>query len=448
MNLKKIGLFLFMFVFLFSSCNFIYADLLQDAQNDRGRLESELAQLEKEIAEKQKDLDGQKGQSASIGRDISILTTKIGQAKLDIKAKDLTIKKLGGEIDKKNLTITELTEKIETEKETLAQLIRKNREIDDMPVIALLLSSDSISDMYGDVETFSSIKKAIKNSVDEIKNVRGVEEAEKKSLEEKKKKETDVKVELETSKRQVEKNEVEKKQLLSVSKNKEKEYQKILSERQAKAAQIRAALFSLRDAKAIPFGDALKYAEIAQKSTGVRPAFVLAILTQESALGANVGSCYITDPLTGAGVGVNTGKVFQKVMSPTRDVGPFIEITKSLGRDPYKTRVSCPLSIGWGGAMGPSQFIPSTWNGVKNSVANIIGVGYVDPWNPEHAVIASSYFLSQLGANKGGYSAEFEAAARYYAGGSWKTLGKGYATSVLKHATNIQENMVDLLKDL
>ena len=164
---KIYGLFLFIvFYIFFNFGNFAYADLLQDAQVDRGRLESELAQLEKEIAQKQKELDGQKGQSASIGRDITILTTKISQAKLDIKSKDLTIKKLGGEIDKKNLTITELTEKIETEKETLAQLIRKNREIDDMPIIALVLSSDSISDMYGDVETFSSIKKAIKNTVD------------------------------------------------------------------------------------------------------------------------------------------------------------------------------------------------------------------------------------------------------------------------------------------
>jgi large subunit ribosomal protein L31 len=45
---------------------------------------------------------------------------------------------------------------------------------------------------------------------------------------------------------------------------------------------------------------------------------VLAILTQESNLGQNVGQCYLRDNSTGAGVGKNTGTVFQKVMSPTR----------------------------------------------------------------------------------------------------------------------------------
>ena len=41
--------------------------------------------------------------------------------------------------------------------------------------------------------------------------------------------------------------------------------------------------------------------------TTIDPAFLLAIITQESKLGANVGQCYLSDPDTGAGVGKNTG---------------------------------------------------------------------------------------------------------------------------------------------
>ena len=73
--------------------------LLENAQADKARLESELAKLEQEIAAKQKELDGQKGKSVSISRDISILTAQIQKSKLDIKAKNLVIQKLGGEIN-------------------------------------------------------------------------------------------------------------------------------------------------------------------------------------------------------------------------------------------------------------------------------------------------------------------------------------------------------------
>ena len=161
---------------------------LQNAQADRAKLEAELVRLEKEIAQKQKELDGQKGQSVSLSRDITVLTTQINKSKLDIKSKDLTIKKLGGEIVEKNKAIQSLTEKIELEKQSLAQLIRKDRELDDMSTMALLLSKKSLSEAYGDVQNFSSIKNAVKQSVDKIRGVRTETQSAKKSLEEKKNK--------------------------------------------------------------------------------------------------------------------------------------------------------------------------------------------------------------------------------------------------------------------
>ena len=48
--------------------------------------------------------------------------------------------------------------------------------------------------------------------------------------------------------------------------------------------------------------------------------------------------------------------------------------------------------------------------------------------------MATALYLADLGAGVGGYSAEREAAGRYYAGGGWETRGLGYASSVLGHA--------------
>ena len=96
-------IFIFTFSFFGHSITVIEAadQALQNAQADKARLESELSSLEQEIAQKQQELASQKGQSVSLSRDIAILTTQIKKSKLDIQAKNLIIKKLGGEIVQK-----------------------------------------------------------------------------------------------------------------------------------------------------------------------------------------------------------------------------------------------------------------------------------------------------------------------------------------------------------
>lgn len=424
---------------------------LENTQAERAILQAEYDQLQKEMAALEKQKESQKGQSASIDRDISILKTKIKQSQLDIKAKNLLIKKLGGEIVEKDKKINVLNTRIEDIKESLAQLIRKDREIDDKSILLLILSKDTISDAYGDIDAFSSIKKEISKSVNDIKGVRASTEVEKNKLEETKNKETDTKVQLETAKKEVEINEKDKQQLLSISKNKEVEYQKILDAKAKRRAEILAVLFNLRDVSAIPFGKALEYAKIAENKVGIRPAFLLAILTQESNLGSNQGSCYLTNIDTGAGVSSKSGKVFSNVMKASRDVKPFFEITTSVGRDPYKTLVSCPFGgSGYGGAMGPAQFIPSTWQMIKGRIASMLGISTPDPWYARDAFMASAVYLTDLGAKSSSYTSEKDAACRYYSGrpcSAPNVKNSFYGESVMKKAAEIQTTMIDPLQD-
>lgn len=425
------------------------ATALQNAQAEKSVLENQLKELEKEIAAKQKDLDAQKGQSVSLSRDISILTTQINKAKLNIQSKNLTIQKLGGEITEKTKQIKGLESRIDRIKDSLAQMIRKNREIDNKPILALVLTENNLSDVYGDISSFASIKRGIQNSVSEIKEVKSLTELERGVLEEKKNKEIDTKVELENSKKKVESAEAEKKVLLSISKNKEAEYSKILEERKVEAAKIRAKLFELAggiDGGGVSFEDAVKYADYASGQTGVRTAFILGILKQETNIGKNVGLCRLTNATTGESQGVNSGKIFTYGMKPTRDVQPFLSITKSLGIDPYSARISCPLEgvPGWGGAMGPSQFIPSTWTLFASRIANKFDVKTANPWNPQHAIMATALYLQDLGAAKGGYTAEINAACKYYSGRSCSdpaVKNAFYGNAVMSHTATIEKEI-------
>ena len=123
----------------------------------------------------------------------------------------------------------------------------------------------------------------------------------------------------------------------------------------------------------------------------------------------------------------------------------FLKIMQDLGRSPDGTPLSCPWGNGWGGAMGPSQFIPTTWASYAPRVAAAVGVSIADPWNPRHAFFATALFMQDLGAAAGTPAAEREAALRYYAGGNWnKPQNAFYGDSVMQHAAGYQRN-IDIL---
>ncbi len=411
-------------------------------------LEQILKQCEAEIAAEQAKLNNQKGQSASIQRDIGVLQSRIDAAKKKINQQDITIKKLGKDIKTKEQTISALNKDIEKGKESLEQLIRKTNELDKVTFAHALLSSSTISEFYADVDTFASVKKSVHDSVQDIRGTKERTEGVKKELEVKQDEEIDAKKEIEQQKSQIEANEKEQKTLLSISKNKEAEYAQIVKDRQAQAAKIRAELFRFRDAGPIPFGEAYEFAKAAGNATGVRPAYILAILKQETNLGSNVGTCTITDLETGKTKNINSGTVYSNGIHPTRDLPVLQTLLKQLGRDPLVTRVSCPFAVGYGGAMGPSQFIPSTWMGLQSRIGAAVGVSVPDPWNPAHAIMATALYVKDLGASAKTYTAEWNAACRYYSGRSCTdpaVKNVFYGNAVMEHVKVIQAN-IDILE--
>lgn len=457
---RKVVVFIFSLSFVF----FIYTLLtfervnaafdclslsVSSPQSEKDFCQNELSQIEAELT---RLLDLQRQQQKQTGTligDVNYLTSQINALKAKIKARALVIAQLKANITEKVQKINSLSSKIEREHESLAQLLRNTNKFDNENLVYLILSDDSISDFYRDLESYASIKQAVKNSVDVIRGVREETEVAKQDLEKKQNAETNAKVELENAERKVAVSEAEKKQLLAISKQTEAAYQRLADEKKARADKIRSALFPLRDSEAIPFGVALKYAEEASAKTGVRPAFILGILKQETNMGANVGSCVITNLTTGETRSVNTGTIFAKGIHPTRDLPLLQPIVKELGRDPINTRVSCPQSVGYGGAMGPAQFIPSTWNLIRSQLATALGKSVPDPWNPADAIMASAILLKGNGAASQTYTAERDAACRYYSGrGCNDPAVKNlfYGNSVMALAAKMQAD-IDLLSN-
>ena len=95
--------------------------------------------------------------------------------------------------------------------------------------------------------------------------------------------------------------------------------------------------------------------------------------------------------------------------------------------------------------MGAAQFIPSTWLAFEKQIASLTGHNPPSPWNIEDAFIGSAIKLSSNGASKKTYVGEFEAAARYLAGGNYKKkVAQGYASTVMDWADYYQ-NQIDAI---
>lgn len=407
---------------------------------------AEYNKLQEEIAAWERVLADTRQKKNTLQGDVTYLNAQIKEAETQIRAKNIAINRLSKDIEAKTETIKTLEFRIDKGRESLASFLRRQAQVDDLSLAELAFSSGDLGELFQDVDRMRQIQEGLKVAFEEIRGVKRLTETERQLLAAKQDQELDAKYVVETKKQEIDRNKQQKDQLLAITANQETTYQQVLSARQAEAAQIRARLFPLRDTEGIQFGDAVRYAQQASAKTGVRAAFILAILSQESDLGKNVGNCLVTDLATGNGKGKNTGTPFTGVMKAPRDTVPFERITKALGKDWSTTPVSCPQPGGYGGAMGPTQFIPSTWETIEGELKQKLGLPATNPWNAEHAIMATGIYLARVGGAAGGYSAEHRAAAQYYAGSGWATRGQGYANSVMGKATAFQRD-IDFLAD-
>lgn len=420
------------------------------AQQSRAELEKELADLEAQIKSLSQSISVTQSQGKNLKNDISLLTQKITQSKLKIQSHDKAISKLNQNITEKTKTIGTLDAKMERQRDSLAQIIRKTRYVEQYSLLDFGLQAKSLSTFFEDADSFATVNEALEKSFADIRATKADLEEVKGELLEAKDQEIEKKIAQESEKKKVESNQKEKNTLLTITKNQETEYKKVLVNYEKEAGQIRAKLFELRDSGSISFGQAYDLAVLASKGTGVRPALILAILMQESSLGTNVGACYLKDPTTGAGVSIKTGADRPRTMHPTRDAPVFSSLLSRLGRTMDKTPVSCWIAMysggqpsGWGGAMGPSQFIPSTWKIFENRIENITGSSIADPWKPRDAITATALYLADLGAVAGNEASERNAACKYYSGRSCSaaSVAAGYGNSVMKKIIGVQADI-------
>lgn len=430
--LKTAFVFLAVFSFIFGSVTAPTAKFLsqaaetEDVEMKRKSLEAELAEYEKQIDEYETNIANAKKQGKTLKSEIDRLNSKIAQLNLQIKAVNSNLKKLDEEIivTQNKINITE--KDVDFNKQALSKALINIYEEEGRGILEVLLANPKLSDFFTDLNSLLAFQENVKITLKKIVELRENLVDQKEILALERIDAATLKTYKDSQKTGIQKTKEDKNQLLKITKGKESEYQKILVETKKTAAEIRKQIFKLIGGGELNFEEAYELAKFAEKSTGVRAALILAVLDRESDMGKNVGRCN-----------------YKTAMHPKRDIPIFLTITKELGFDPESMLVSCPISSdgAYGGAMGPAQFIPSTWGLYKDKISEITGSNPSNPWKNSDAFIGTALYLKDAGAANATLSQERIAAAKYYAGSRWKRHLWTYGARVINQAQQFEDDI-------
>ena len=405
------------------------------------QLEKELQAIETQITELEQQLTATKGEKKTLNNKIKQLKNEQAKLRLQIKATGLKINELDKKLSLTAQSISANKIKIARLKTDLAKLIRlfyqKNQEL----WLLRLFIDGGISRTFIEIENYKKLSAAINALVQESKILQKELAAQQTTYENQQDDARELLNMANVQQGALQGKLGEQTQLLKETQGLETAYQNLLQDSKKRAAEIKSRIYELLGVGTqINFGQAIAIAQLANQQTDVPVAFLLAILTQESNLGKNVGTCNRPgDP---------PEKSWKEIMKPDRDQEPFIAITKELGRDPDITPVSCPMRdkkgkrVGWGGAMGPAQFIPSTWMGYKAKVSTITGKSPADPWDIRDAFMAAALLLKNNGADST-KDGQWKAAMRYFSGGT-NTKYRFYGDNVLTLTAKYEQDIKDL----
>lgn len=421
--------------------------LAAQSDEERQALEKQLQELENQIDQYESTIDQYKSQGKGLQNEINSLTAKINKVNLQIKAINLSLQNLIQEISVNQKQIVTTEQKIDQNQGILAKSLQNIYENGNLSLAEILLRRPKLSDFFADVNNLIEIQESMRATLEKVVDLHEELLDEQESLAIKKSDTSRLKALQDAQKVAIDLTKQEKSNLLNVTKGNEQKFQSLLKETQKTAAQIRSRLFELIGGGSLSFEAAYKLAKFAEQSTGMRAAMILAVLDRESSLGENVGRCS-----------------YQTAMHPTRDLPVFLSLLsdlKSASKSPPEpVLVSCPISRhgAYGGAMGPAQFIPSTWNIYKNRIGDITGSSPASPWNNGDAFTGTALYLNDAyessgcrdyaQANKNVLSAktlqERCAAAKYYAGGNWFKYRFFYGDPVVERANTLQKD-IDIL---
>jgi len=399
---------------------------------ERVQLENQLQQLETQIDQYEGQISSYKQQGSTLSNQIATLNDKIAKLNLQVQATNLTLAELNNSITETQSQIAVTQSDIVNKKAALGDLLQSLYENDRVTLVEAFLKDPKLSDFWNDTQNISLLQDNLRVAAQQVTDLQGELQNQEQQFEASKTDTMSIVAYQQAQAQEIASTKSQKSQLLSETKGQESKYQALLKQTQATAAQIRNRIFQLLGGGQLSFEDAYQYAKVASSATGVPAALILAVLDRESALGQNVGQCS-----------------YKTAMSPS-NIPTFLQITRQLGLDPNTMMVSCANADGaYGGAMGPAQFVPSTWELYVSGISKVTGDNPPSPWSNADAFVATGLYLEDaMTGCKANYTAmtsiERCTAAKYYAGSRWANYLWTYGEAVVERAQSFAQDITTI----
>ena len=334
---------LFLALFFLSGMPVFSQECFTSLDESKAVLQDALDSCQEKIEQSERLLDEQTRERTNTEYDILLINQEINKALLRIRSSDLVIADLGVEIKDKETAVDGLNKELDQHQKFLGEVLQRINESEQEGFLTLLLTDISVSNFFAQTNEHVALRETMEGSVNNITKLALRLEASVEDLSGKQQEQGQIRQQQRAAATQVQGQKKQKEGILTYQLEEEERTKEEIDKFEDRAAQIRNRLFEFTGG-AIPFEIALNIAYEVERNTGVRPAFLLGLIKQESLLGKHIGS-----------------GSYREDMHPTRDQPVFLYIAKVLGLNPDELRVSANPGFGWGGAMGPAQFIPSTW---------------------------------------------------------------------------------------
>lgn len=368
----------------------------------------------------------------TISKMLTVLDEEIGSLEVELNKTEKELNTIQLSIGDIEHEILLKEDGIDKRKKFLEEYMQEMVQLDKKSTIEIILEKPRISDYFQEIESILAFEQRLRELLAELKNDREDLMIQKDVLEDKKNEQLSLYSLQEEQRIELEKNQQDREALLAEAQMEKGKITELVEKGTEVASRLASEINALQSlGTKIDFGAALDEAKIVSGLTGVRPALLLGVLKVESNMGNNVG-----------------GGRYTSDMNPAQ-WDKFKSICSELGYDPKDRPVSrkpCYRNPdgkcgGWGGAMGPAQFMPSTWTGYKSAVADVTGHRPPDPWNLRDALTAMGLKLSKIdGVTSHNRKAEHKAASIYLAGGNWERF-TWYGDRVLKFADLYEEEV-------
>ncbi|MEI7890696.1 MAG: lytic murein transglycosylase [bacterium] len=379
------------------------------------------------ISDVQKQLEKKLKLDATLNKNLGQIKQSVSVVQKDISKTQTVIKNTVEDISRKEAEVINLNNKIQLQKSMLRGLLQQMYYNQGQPILNVVLTSSSLTEIFSDTDHLLTIEDKIKNVSQQIVETKSQVEQDKIQLAEVKQQHEEI---LDTK--------VDQKQGLVAD---QIDTQKTLADNQKTIDKLKKELSQLQGdlntllGKSYSAKNIMDAVDFASSKTDVPKGFLIGVLKMETNLGANVGGCTYGQVESGAEASYKSGKLGKTAWNTflgRRET--FKGITKELGLDYQKQKVSCNPKgyTGTGGAMGVAQFMPDTWNAYKSQVSSITGNHPASPWDLGDGVMAMALKLGRVPGVTAGKTSAMKSAACSYLG----TCYAPYINGILYWADN------------